>query len=546
MTDPSIRRNTILFVSLLMLGGLIHMLDWYAYGWFSSLLFTLVHFLYSGLVLFWIGSIRRRLLPSRVRSYLVAMGVLMCVIIVERSFRFRLAAPSLLASRYSWYAYYVPIPLLLTLFWMACLRLGRGEERGCATERLLLIPALLLACGVLTNDLHHLAFVPLPGYEDMDGLNGTYTHGPLFVLTYVWMGLCLAGGLIELLRASRRMHKGKWALAALLCVPLWAGLHSIQQVLRAVNIPAPFIFPELTVFCMMCVCEMCIRGRLIPYNENYGGFFRAMRLPAAVTDLDCVPACVSAVPIGADRAQLAAATEEPLVLREGLRLIGQPIRAGYAFWTVDETELVRQDRALQEGNRRLERDNELIAAEAAVREQRQRMELRSGLYRQVAQELRPAQEYMQRLLDRAGPDAPDLRGQICEIVVLGACIKRKTDLLLKSLEHETLDSRSLLLALEEVCRYLELGGAEAAAGDTLEAELPSATVVALFDSFAFLLKSLQAGMRRLVVTVTEQGLRLCTDAQQPDALPETPLPVTLQEAEGLLYLTVLAAEGGRA
>ena len=116
--------------------------------------------------------------------------------------------------------------------------------------------------------------------------------------------------------------------------------------------------------------------------------------------------------------------------------------------------------------------------------------------------------------------------------------------MLKSMEQEELESRTLLLAIDELLRYQRYLGIEASLRDTLERPLPSRDAVALFDSFSALGDALLPGTHQLVVALNETGLRLCTDAPRPRVLPQTPLPVELLEAEGLLYLTIRTGKGG--
>ncbi|MFR5796283.1 MAG: histidine kinase N-terminal 7TM domain-containing protein [Christensenellales bacterium] len=98
-------------------------------------------------------------------------------------------------TRHLWYLYYVP-QILATLFSLfAALQLGRRE--GDALSRkwyLLFIPAVLLIGGVLTNDLHQLVFLAVPGAATLEA---DYTHGWMYYLAMTWIvGLLLATGII--------------------------------------------------------------------------------------------------------------------------------------------------------------------------------------------------------------------------------------------------------------------------------------------------------------------------------------------------------------
>ena len=544
MGKPNIRRNTWLFLAAIALCGALHMVDFYCPRFVASNLFVLYNTIYLTLVLFWLDSVRWRLLPSRSRQYMILLGLMMLLYLLEKTYRFRASFQFPLFARLAWYAYYIPLPFMMTLFWMSCLCLSRsaGEQGG--RERLLLIPAGLLALGILTNDLHQLAYRSLIDLSEQVGSSGTYTRGPLFWAAYAWMGLCLVMGLVALLRASQRLHNWHLALYPMLFIPLWGLLLLQDLVFKDRFRSAFFLMPEITVFCLIGFCEVCIRERLMPYNENYDGFFAAMRLPVLITDRDFSPVYSSAVGLDADRSQLERSLEGPVYPREGIRLHGRQIRAGYAFWTVDERELARQEREIAASNRALEAENDLIRAEAAMREDQERLALRSGLLQQVSRELSPTLAEIQSILDSAQPDAPDLREKILRVALLGVYAKRKSDLMLKSMEQEELESRTLMLAIDELLRYQRYLGIEASLRDTLERPLPSRDAVALFDSYSALSAALLPDTHHLVVALNETGLRLCTDAPRPRVLPQTPLPVELLEAEGLLYLTIRTGKGG--
>ena len=175
MQETHEKRNTYLFIGLLVLAGAFHVLEDSLHSHVSvpdyslvTLVFCLVFLIYSALLLSWIVSVYARLLPSKARAYLIAMALLMLLYLCLRVVRYRIVV-SAAALRLTWYAYYVPMVLIPVLFLMVCIQIERGEKRAAWDERLLLIPAVLLAVLVVTNDLHHLIFVPKPGIGSFSG-----------------------------------------------------------------------------------------------------------------------------------------------------------------------------------------------------------------------------------------------------------------------------------------------------------------------------------------------------------------------------------------
>ena len=137
-------RNTWLFFGFLLLGGVANLLTRTRISIVDTFMFSLNFMLYIGMLLFWMQSVRSRLLPTRARSYIVASVLLMIVYLLVRVLRFRILT-GITVRRFVDYAYNIPMVLGPTLFLMTCIRISRGEraeERG--RERLLLIPACAL------------------------------------------------------------------------------------------------------------------------------------------------------------------------------------------------------------------------------------------------------------------------------------------------------------------------------------------------------------------------------------------------------------------
>ena len=97
MQETHEKRNTYLFIGLLVLAGAFHVLEDSLHSHVSvpdyslvTLVFCLVFSLYSSLLLSWIASVRTRLLPSKARAYLIAMALLMLLYLCLRVVRYRI------------------------------------------------------------------------------------------------------------------------------------------------------------------------------------------------------------------------------------------------------------------------------------------------------------------------------------------------------------------------------------------------------------------------------------------------------------------------
>ena len=392
-------KNSFLFSAFLLLGGITYLFTRTQVAIVDTLMFSANFIIYICLLISWIFSVRTRLLPTRARSYIITAAVLMMMELLVRFLRFRILT-EIAVRRYTDYMYNIPLVLIPTLFLMTCIciRRGEGSEQG-GKERVLLVPSAVLLVLILTNDLHQLfyhRFIPL---EEFHGIVGTYTYGPLFYLMYAWMGIVLIAGLLLLIRRTWRQNlRGLIWFAAVILI--WGGLSLLNRlVLTPHEMLRMYHAPEINVFSLLGMFEVCIRCRLIPYNENYTGFFSALGLPVRITDEALTTVFETDIPIDAPEDLLAAAVNAPLYLDEDTRLFGMKLRPGYAFWTEDESELHRESRRLEEANEILGEENSLIAMENELKRKRAHLDAQNQVYDRIAAALEPKQSRIAEALE---------------------------------------------------------------------------------------------------------------------------------------------------
>jgi len=177
----------------------------------------------TGLLLLWIRSVRDRMLPSVSGNCILSASFLMLLYMLLRIFKYRFAVEPVV-MRYVGYAYWIPQMLIPALFLMACICIRRRkQEDGIRWEGLLLIPAVMLAMTVMTNDLHFLIYNPKIDLSGFSVDSGTYVLGPVFYLMYVWMVLTAVTGLVLLSRETGRLNR-KAVRDLLLVIALWFGI----------------------------------------------------------------------------------------------------------------------------------------------------------------------------------------------------------------------------------------------------------------------------------------------------------------------------------
>ena len=539
-------KNVWLFICFLMLAGIANLLTRTGNTLFDTLMSSINDMIYIGLLLFWSQSVRTRLLPTKARTYILSISYLMLLYVLLRIFKYNIAGGALL-FRYAVYAYWIPQMLIPALFLMTCICIRRGEqESGKWDERLLLIPAVLLFGLVLTNDLHRLVYNPQIDLELFEVNTGTYTYGSGFYLLYVWMILMVISGVILLFRETGR-RSGKVIRYLLVVIFFWISLILLNLlILDRYTIYRVFNIPEIHIFSMLGIIEICIRFRLIPYNENYTGLFRVLKMPVLITDTEFRIAYQTDLDLhaGCSERQLKAALTEPVYLTPDQKLYGTQIRAGYAFWEEDETTVHQAQERLLEANELIEQENSLIQAETEQKEKDAYLQSRHHIYHEIAEELYPCQKRIGQILDQAQPGTEDFREKIAAVSVLNAYVKRKTNLLLLAAENEMLPLSELSLALGESANYLTIAGLSTTTIGSEDRLYPAERIIAFYDTFESLAEQLIGKAASMMVSWDGDCLRL---AASTDYLPEREtlaLPVEFRTEEDTLYMDILPGKGG--
>ena len=537
------KRSTVLFLLFLLLAGVANLLSATGNPLLDAGMACFNYLTCVGLLLFWIQSVRARLLPSRARVWVISAGLTMLLYQLLRIFKYRFLVDPV-TIRYAVYLYCPLRTLIPAFFLMTCQRIRRGNRPGSWNEALLLVLPALLSLTALTNDLHFWVYRPRIDLSSFIVDSGTYATGPVLYLQYAWIILALLAGLVLLFRQAGRLHRKALLLllaetSLCLALILIGELHLFPNRLRHM-----YNTPEILTFGMLGIVEICIRSRLIPNNENYPGFFRALRIPALVTDRQYQPVFQSGSPFSAAGDQLRLTISSPVYLSPDLRLSGREIRAGYAFWVEDEAAVHRAQDRLEEANDMIEHENSLIQAETAQKEKDAFLQSRHRIYHEIAEEIYPCQQRVAQLLDRMLPDSPAFRDQLAAVSVLNAYVKRKANLLLSTAEKELLTTRDLFIALSESAVYLTLAGLRTNTLQPEEKAFPAARIIALYDAFESVAEQLIGSASSLMVSWNDDVLTLATETDRiPDA-SGVPVPMRIRKEEEILFMDFFAKKGG--
>lgn len=313
----------IIFILGIIAAGAFHMCERADDAFLSTFCFCANLTVYFTLLLFWIQSVRHRILPSRGRSYMIWAAGLMLFFLFVRTIRYRISGNETIIQRYTWYIYYIPLALIPALFLLTCFFIDKKASR--IDERLLLIPAAVLALFVLTNDLHYLFFKPVEG-EPFDGESGRYATNFMYYIFYAVIVGYFITGIVFVVRALKQ--NAQKIIMPFLFLGLWGALIALMSVFSALDIRTPYYMPEITIFVMLGVFESCIRGRLFAYNENYEGFFESMNEPALICDNSLSPVYCTSTAVEADSTQLKKSINNSFNIDGDTILKGRKLKSG--------------------------------------------------------------------------------------------------------------------------------------------------------------------------------------------------------------------------
>ena len=526
-----------LALGLFILAGVFRQMDRLAAPLPSAVYFLLTNLIYIGLAMAWGFSISRRSLHRNDRRWLL-LGCTMAVLwLFLRAVKYRFFSDDTI-TRHLWYLYYVPQILAPLFSLFAALQLGRRE--GDALSRkwyLLFIPAALLIGGILTNDLHQMAFRAAPGAVTLEA---DYTHGRVYYLAMTWIvALLLATGII-VYRKCRVSESRRYAW-----VPLCVFLGGF--VLCALSFANTYTFhkmPECFCLTFAAFWESCLQVGLIPTNGYYRYFFSESTVAAQIVDGQGRPVYRAQNAPDLTPAQLDAAAREAILLNADTRLQSAPVQDGRVYWVEDISKINRIQGQLAEINARLSEENELIQAENELKRQRAQTEEKNRLMDEMIALVRPQLHQINRLLEEESVQ------NLKHVCLLGAYVKRRVNLALICDKKAAVLADELAHCIRESLTYLTQYGAVCTLHQDGRGDVNSRDVQTAYDFFEDCLETALPTLSALMVRV-ECGERFSVRLMLEDAagLPNvdkyrTLGKLTIDDADGELCATLSFDRGG--
>ena len=404
------------------------------------------------------------------------------------------------------------------------------------------IPAILLIGGILTNDLHQMAFRSVPGAATLET---DYTHGWVYYLAMTWIvGLLLATGII-VYRKCRVSESKRYAWIPL-CVFLGG---FVLCVLSFANIYTFHKIPECFCLTFAAFWESCLQVGLLPTNGHYRYFFSESTVAAQIVDGQGCPVYRAKNAPDLTAGQLDAAAREAILLNADTRLQSAPVQGGRVYWVEDISKINRIRAQLAEINARLSEKNELIQAENALKRQRAQIEEKNRLMDEMIALVQPQLLQINRLLKEETAQALNVQN-LKQVCLLGAYVKRRVNLALICDQKAVVPVDELTHCIRESLTYLTQYGAVCALHQEGKGSVSSRDAQTAYDFFEDCLEAALPSLSALMVRV-ECGGRFSVRLMLEDAagLPHADKyralgKLTIDDAGGALCATFSPDRGG--
>jgi hypothetical protein len=325
-----------------------------------------------------------------------------------------------------------------------------------------------------------------------------YEHGPVYYLGAVWIFGCIAMMIGLMIKRCRipGPQKTVWLPIAML------GIATVYSLAYAAN-SGIFGFIEMPValcFTVVAIWESSIKTGLIPSNSHYDSLLRSSGLGMTVVDESYTIHYASADALPLSQEDMTLADAQLRTLWKGLRISKAPIRSGHVLWQEDVSDLMdalEELTALREelkDSNALSMENYQMTKKIRILEEKNR--IHDELHRQTAHQIDLLNGWLSRL--EQTEDVTERRELLRRIVVVGAYLKRRNNLILIYEQDGFIREEELNLSIKEMMKNLQMAGVECACSMEFDQNLPTGAARQMFDFYEYVVENAFDGLQSLL------------------------------------------------
>jgi len=542
---PSYTINVLIAVFLLLFANFVRVVTMDTSPAMYVISHIVVLMIYLGILVSWGISVYDRIVNKEIRRHLIILVVLMMFWMLMRTLRHTVFLYVYPLGMWCWYAYYISMILIPQLCLFATKHIGKPEDYKLPKKwHLMYIPSIIMILGILTNDLHGWAFHFHEGYEA--GWD-VYQRGVLYYIATAWIFACIALMIAELVKRCRvpGAHKTVWLPITML------GIGVAYTILYAVDSNI-FSFIEMTAalcFTVVAIWESSIKTGLVQSNTHYDEILKYSGLGVAVVDNDYTVYYRSDDALSLTAEQMKETENGYVMLEGGIRLSGFDIRGGHTLWQEDLSELLfvldelKELRAELEGSNAVSMQN--YRMNKKIRALAEKNRLHDELYRQTAHQIDLLNDWLKKLIIADDPN--EKRELLRRIVVVGAYLKRRNNMILVNEQDGIIKEEELNLSFKEMMKNLRLAGVNCASSVQFEKDLPAGVAMKLFDFYEYVVENSFDGLSYLLARffLRDNCYYACIDAVcSLDLTTLQTEEISVSESDENCYTLSFKMEGG--
>ncbi len=295
---------------------------------------------------------------------------------------------------------------------------------------------------------------------------------------------CLLVALLIILLRCRKIKNRK-----MLWMPFGAyGLSVVYGIAYYLNLPFWKIFSSdmTAALCLLfaLIIESCIQCGLIPSNTGYAQLFAASTISAQITDQSgkCIYQSQDSECIAPEIVRQV--VQCPIMLENGIRLSGKPILGGYVLWKENLSELQEIVRELEDRKEELKDANLIEEENLRTKREVEKLFVKNQLYDKIQKQTARQSKLLTEFIEAYSMEEDENKREkiLGKIVVIGAYIKRRSNLIFIAEQAVKFPIRELELCFRETIKNLEWNHVEAGFSTALE-EIRSEDAMQIYDFF---------------------------------------------------------------
>ena len=398
--------------------------------------------LYAILFTIWTVRLYYKLYDKKTKKYILSIGLLIIFWMLIRISKSVVEINIL--ERYCWYLYYLPLIFIPALFYICC-----SKRNNKFFKSLIYLISSMLLFLVLTNDLHQIVFKFVNSLSDYDN----YTHNIGYYLISLWIFYLFGGGLIKIAINRFKIKKDKKVFLPLI-VLLIAILYTVLYVLNFEYIRD--INMSIVNSVLICLgIELALYLDLIPNNDKYIKTFENSNLQMAVLSLNTKTSYKTKALKEIPKNIITDILNNKVRTSYNKNDMLYNIKKNSDSYVIEQNNLRDLNKLKEETNRKQEQllaQQKTIKLEEKTKKELYEIKLRKKVVSNIEKTLNEKINESKKLLEKKEITNEDLE-QIKRIIIY---CKKKTNIVISSLNDETFNNKDIKLLLNELITSMNL------------------------------------------------------------------------------------------